>query len=275
MTAIAVPPPPFQSRQEPGRIPAGVLAVLVHLAFFALIVFGVSWQVKPTEPITAELWDNLPPQKIVTPPSEPVLPPAVKSEPPPMRVPEKVAPKEVIKPDAADIELKARKEQAEKKALEARELAQKLAEKKKREQEHQQEILKKKQADEAKRKADEARNAEIAAKRAADEKARAEVAARAMHDAALKGYAQRIADLIRNRANIPDTVTGKPVVQVKVRLLVNGVVFDAQLVKPSGNRVYDEAVERAINGIRQWPLPESPEILGSRRELILNIEHEK
>ena len=98
---------------------------------------------------------------------------------------------------------------------------------------------------------------------------------RTARDAAAKQYAYKIAALIRNRANIPDTVSGKPALTVRLRLLVNGVVFDAKIIKPSGNRVYDEAVERAINGIRQWPLPENPELLGGSRELNLNIEHER
>ena len=101
---------------------------------------------------------------------------------------------------------------------------------------------------------------------------RREAAAR---NAALQDYAAKISALIRNRANIPDTVSGKPALTVRLRLLVNGVVFDAQIIKPSGNRVYDEAVERAINGIRQWPLPESADLFGGRRELNLNIDHER
>jgi hypothetical protein len=60
-----------------------------------------------------------------------------------------------------------------------------------------------------------------------------------------------------------------------LKLLVNGVVFDAQVVKPSGDRVYDESVERALSGIRQWPLPDNPELFGGRRELILNINYDR
>ena len=81
--------------------------------------------------------------------------------------------------------------------------------------------------------------------------------------------------MIRQRANIPESVAGKPIVEVKLRLLVNGAVLDAQVVKASGNRAFDDAVERAINGIRQWPLPDDASILGGRRELILRIEHER
>jgi hypothetical protein len=58
-------------------------------------------------------------------------------------------------------------------------------------------------------------------------------------------------------------------------LLTNGTVFEATVGNPSGNKAYDDAVERAINGIRQWPVPDNPEILGRQRELLLNIKHER
>ena len=114
----------------------------------------------------------------------------------------------------------------------------------------------------------------------ADDKARAEQAAReasaaAARNASLNEYGARIAKLIRDRANIPDSVTGRPEVQVRVRLLVNGVILDAQVVRPSGDKVYDDAVERAINGIRTWPEPENAALFGGRRELNLNIRHER
>jgi colicin import membrane protein len=48
--------------RQPGRIRAVILAVLVHAAFFGLIVFGVTWQSRQEAPLQAELWDKLPPQ---------------------------------------------------------------------------------------------------------------------------------------------------------------------------------------------------------------------
>ncbi|MBL8519503.1 MAG: TonB C-terminal domain-containing protein [Betaproteobacteria bacterium] len=243
----------ISARVEPGRLPAAILAGLVHLGFFAVLVLGVSWQVRHPPQVVAELWEQLPPLKV--------------PEPPPPE-PEKVVVKDeplTVKPDVAaaqkeDIALKARK------AKEQREREEKeLLEKKKKA-----EAEKKKREEEAARKAQKA-----AEDKARAEQAEREAAAQASRNAALNDYASRIRALITSRANIPDTVSGKPAVQVKLRLLVNGAVFDAQVVKPSGNRVYDEAVERAINGIRNWPLPANAELFGGRRELILNIEHER
>ncbi len=249
---------PRVARDEPGKLPAALLAMIVHAAFFSVIVFGVSWQVKHPDQVMAELWDQLPSIRNAPepepPPPEPE--PEVKKviEPPPI---EKALPPQ---PTKADIQLKAKQEKAEREKVE-RERAEKAK---------QADLDKKRKEEEAQKKA----------AKAADDKAKADQAARdaavsASRGAAQRDYADKIASLIRNRANIPDTVTGKPVLTVRVRLLVNGVVFDVAVTKPSGNRVYDEAVERAINGIRQWPLPEIADLFGSRRELNLNIEHER
>ena len=258
-------------RTEPGRLPAAILAMMVHSAFFALIVFGVSWQVKHTAPVTAELWDQLPPvqnvREMPPPPTPTPEPEAVKPDPP--RVEPKV---EKIKeappqPSQADIQMQAKREKLEKAEREK----QLREEKALNEKQKLAEVEKKRKEDEAKQKA---------AKKLADDRARSELAAKeataaTARNASLKDYGDKIAKLIRDRANIPDTVTGRPEVQVRLRLLVNGVIFDAQVVKPSGDKVYDDAVERAINGIRQWPQPENAELFGGRRELNLNIRHER
>ncbi|MDA8094357.1 MAG: cell envelope integrity protein TolA [Betaproteobacteria bacterium] len=47
-------------RSEPGRVPAGVLAVLVHVLFLALIIFGVTWHVHEPAPVQVALWKDLP-----------------------------------------------------------------------------------------------------------------------------------------------------------------------------------------------------------------------
>ena len=250
---------PLRARGEPGKLPAALLALIVHAGFFAVIVFGVTWQVKHPEPVMAELWDQLPSIRNMPAPPAPTPPepePEVKKivEPPPVEKP--VPPQ----PSKADIQLKAKNEKLEREKVERERI----------EKQKQTELEKKRKEEEAQKKV-----AKAAADKTRTEQAAREVAVGAARDAAQKEYAAKIAALIRNRANIPDTVSGKPELTIRLRLLVNGVVFDAQIVKPSGNRVYDEAVERAINGIRQWPLPENAELLGARRELNLKIEHER
>jgi colicin import membrane protein len=234
----------------------------VHAAFFALIIFGVSWQVKAPEPIAAELWSALPnvPVPVVEPPPPD---PSPTPTPTPVKPPEPPVESKPA-PTKADIALKAKKERDEK-----------------LKQERAAEAAKKKAADD-KRKADgeKQREAEEAKRKAAEEKVRAEAeareaAVRTAREAAVRDYMSRIAALINSRTNVPDSVIGKPEIQVRVRLLTNGSVFEASISRSSGNRAYDDAVERAIAGIRQWPVPENPEILGRQRELLLNIRHER
>ena len=62
-------------RPQPGRVRAIVLAVAVHAAFIALIVFGVRWQSMPTPRVVAELWDKLPTQQKAAPPAPQPEPP--------------------------------------------------------------------------------------------------------------------------------------------------------------------------------------------------------
>lgn len=268
-------------RHDQGRFPALILALVVHAIFFALLIFSVSWQVKPTAPLMAEVWDSLPSSRNAPAPT-PAPTPAPQPEPKPPPVEPPIAKKpplpEVEKappqPTKAEIDLKLKQERevVEKRVREEKELVdKKKAEDVKKEQDKKKEELLKKQRDEvANQKAlDNTIKQEQAASQARENQARA------AQQAAQSDYAGKIAALIRARANVPDTVTGRPKVQIQLRLLVNGVVFDAKVIKPSGNPVYDEAIERAINGIQTWPLPDRPELLGSTRTLILNIEHER
>ncbi|HZW24512.1 MAG TPA: cell envelope integrity protein TolA [Gallionella sp.] len=78
---------------EPYRLPAGLLAVAVHGAFFALLYFGFSWQTEPPATMSVELWDSIP-SKAVAPPK--VEEPPVE-EPPPE--PEALPEPEIALPD--------------------------------------------------------------------------------------------------------------------------------------------------------------------------------
>lgn len=255
-------------RREPGRATAAVFALAVHVGFFALIVFGVSWQVKTPTPLSAEIWDSLPVRNVAQtlPPPEPV-----REVPPPPEVSKPEPPPKAAPPTKADIALKLKKEREEKAAseLKQREDKKRADDKKKADDEKQREVREQtqKRAEETKRKAEEDL-------RRAENEAR-EAAVRSAREKALSDYTGKIAALIRSRANIPDSVTGQPEIQLRVRLLTNGTVFEANVARPSGNRAFDDAVERAIVGIRQWPVPDNPEILGRQRELLLNIKHER
>ncbi len=267
-------------RHERGRFPALLLALVVHAIFFAILIFSVSWQVKPSAPLMAEVWDSLPPSRnapapvppVATPTPPPVEPPIAKKTPPPEV--EKAPPQ----PTKAEIDLKLKQERevVEKRARDEKELVdKKKADDTKKEQDKKKEELLKKQRDELlnQRALDNKIKEEQAASQARESQARA--AAQAAQKAAASDYAAKVVALIQSRANIPDTVTGRPKLQVKISMFVQGTVNDVVIVKPSGNPVYDEAIERAIRGIQQWPPLDRPELLGPERSLIANIGHER
>lgn len=271
-------PPGLEKRRQPGRLRSIVLAVLVHVAFFALIVFGITWQNPPTAPVQADLWSKLPPAKAApraSPPPEPKPAPKAepKPEPPPVKPPEP-KPEEVKppKPDPAIAE-KAAREKAER---EKREKAEQDKRERLEKQKKEEDARRKREQEEAakKKREEEKRRQEEEQAKAAAEQVRA--AAAAARQSEIDSFVNKIKAKIRSRANIPDTVTGKPEVQVRIRVLPGGEVLDISIVKSSGNRVYDTAIERAIRSAQPLPVPPpNSELFPQFRDLILNIEHDR
>ena len=118
---------------DPGRLASGFMAFSVHVLFFGLLFFGLSWQKKPVGPVLVELWGELPEPERRPAVIEPQMPrpvPEVKKQlpppPPPPRMPKEVAPP---KPTAAEIDLK------EKRRLQKEEEARQLEERKQAEAE--------------------------------------------------------------------------------------------------------------------------------------------
>ena len=280
-------PPALEKRRQPGRIRAFILAVCVHIAFFALIVFGITWQSSPTAPLVAELWDKLPPIKSAPPKPEPepakpqpeppkpeppkpepekkVEPP--KPEPPPKPLEKKtpVVKPEPPKPDPAIAE-KAKREKEKREKLE-REQEEKRKQEEIRKKREEQETARKKAEEDKRRREEDARKREA-------EKARAEAAAKRQSE--VEKYINDIRNKIRGKANVPDTVTGNPEVHVHLRILPGGEVLEATVTKPSGNRAYDAAIERAIRSASPLPVPPpDSELFPQFRDLNLNIRHER
>ena len=267
------PPPALEKPRQPGRIRSVFLAVAVHAAFFALIVFGVTWQSRPDVPVQAELWDKLPPAPSKAAPKaepKPAEAEPVKEQPEPVKTapkPPEVKP-EPLKPDPA-IAKKLEREKREKEKQEKAELerAQKQKVDEARKKRDKEETEKKKREEEKRRKDDELAKAEA-------EKARAQAAVAKKSE--IDGYIERIKNSIRGRANVPDTVTGNPEVQVRIRVLPGGEVLDITITKRSGNPTYDAAIERGIRSASPLPVPAaSSELFPQFRDLTLNIRHER
>lgn len=278
-------PHSLRKRPQPGRVRAIVLAVAVHAAFIALIVFGVRWQSMPTPPVVAELWDKLPTQQKAAPPPpqptppkpEPVKPPEPAKPPP---EPPKPAPEEVKPPPKPDPEIAEKAEREERQRVEqereekAREkAAREEAAKKKKQQE---EAARKKQEQERlakeKREQDERRKEE---QRKLAEAEQARAAAASARQLEMQKWVDRIKAKILSRANVPDTVATGTEVSVRIRILPGGDVLDIA-VTSSTSPTYSAAIERAIRSAQPLPVPDpNSELFPQFRDLTLNFRHER
>lgn len=239
------------------RVLAGGLALVMHAAFFVLIVFGVTWQQKHVDTaMVVDLWRDLPVAEAPEPPPPPP-PPAVKPEPPKPapRVEAQPPPKPEVVPKA-DIALKEKQEKdrqekekklKEQQALEAKKLAAEKQRQAEADQKKRAEALKKQQA------------AEAEAKRIAAEEAKVREAAAAQQAAAQRKEIDKYLDGIRARVRravvVPPNIPGNPEAELVVTLLPGGEVLDVKLRKSSGHAAYDAAVERAIRQAQPFSVP--------------------
>ncbi|MDE2342691.1 MAG: TonB C-terminal domain-containing protein [Betaproteobacteria bacterium] len=256
---------------------AWLMALVVHLVFVVVLVFGVAWHQKVTPPMQAELWDNIPAPATVTrpvpptplpPPPPPPAPVKAPEPPPPAPAPPKPAP--VKTPAAADINLKKKAE--EKKAAEKKEAERKLA--KKRERELAEEIrqqraaaLKEEEQDQARREAEEARRRQAALVAKAAQKAKA---------ALIDRYKLAIINKIKANTDVPEGVPDGLTLEVDITVLPTGeILTPVKVVKSSGNAPYDQAVLRGIMRSQPLPLPSEPELRRDFRTTHLQLKHEK
>lgn len=300
----------LNGQREPERALSGALSVAVHLIFLVMLLFTVTWQRKPPEPVSVDLWQDLPstpgPKPAPQPPREevkpPPPPPKVEAKPPPPPPPPKAEPKPEPKPDIA-LKEKLEREKREKERLEhekvEREKREKeriekqkqleedkrIEEQKKREEQkklERQKLEEQKRAEEQKRlekqaKLDEQRQFEEIRAREARElaaaQARREQAAAA---AAAQGKADaeaiaRIRSRIRSFIVLPQEISGNPEAEFDVVVLPGGDVLSVRLVKSSGVAAYDSAVERAILKAQPLPVPSEPASFARFRNLHLKF----
>ena len=241
------------------RAVSGAMALVMHALFFALLVFGVSWQKRQPEAMIVDLWNNLPPVSTpkpepapeVKPDPEPPRPPppkveakpVPKSEPKPEPKPAaKAEPKPTVKPDIALKEKKEKERKAQEQAR-AEKQKQELAEK----QKQQLAALKERQAKEAAVQRA-AREQEDALKKMAQQQASAQ-------EKLKNEYIERIRTKIRRFIVDPPSLQGNPEVQFDIIVLPGGEVLGVKTKKPSGQIAWDNAVERAILKAQPLPLP--------------------
>jgi colicin import membrane protein len=218
---------------EPYRFSAGVLALMVHFAFFSVLYFGVHWQSRPPEGFMVEMWDNLPNTEVV-PEQKPIS--STKMEPIP--APKVVAP---VSPSVkADIEVRDKKSKKARQEAELKEL-----------------------------KKYEANSERI--RKAEQQRIRAEVSVATKVQ--VERYRDLIINKIRrNRKEVADVPASAEAI-FKVTLLPDGTLMDDPvLVKSSGFPAYDEAAERAILSAEPLPVPTEVSLQKMFRELKLSIK---
>jgi len=238
---------------EPNRLPAGILALLVHGMFFALLYFGLNWNRHAYLPatMTVQLWSSLP-DEVAAPPVTPKLEEVV---PPPQ--PEKIARPDIVipekkKPVPVPVAVPKPKPEIKKPASKA--------------------------VKATKPKPDTAKSARQSAeaRRIADQQTslqQAEQARQAEQDAAIDKvvdeYTAKITAKIRRNIYMPQNVANDARAEFLVTLLPGGTVLNAVRIKSSGNAAYDDAVERAIKKSDPLPLPPDVTLFNRFRELDL------
>ena len=223
--------------EEPGKRISVVMALTVHLALAALLVYGVHWQTAPPENIEVELVRSIQgpaPQRI-----EPLPDPVPEPKPVPQAEPKPVPPS--IKPDIA---LKP----AEKpKPVTKPEPASTLnpLEWLKRESEH---LVQQKQVN-----ADQQRVNDITARQTS---------------AALAAWTDKVKAKIRGYIVRVGSATGIPEAIYEITLLPDGsLVGDPRQKKSTGNPALDGAIESAILKSSPLPKPDDPDIFQRVLEL--------
>ena len=251
--------------REPYQLPAGILALAVHGAFFALLYFGFTWRALPPVTMSVELWQSIP-ETVTAPPVQPkieqpkieeIVPPKVEEVPPPP--PPEVKP-EIVLPEKKKIETKpVEKKPVEKKPVEKKVVEKKPVEKKQVEQKTVEQKPVEPEVVEQKP------DTRIADEQAARE--RAEQAAAV--DRAVDEHKNKIAAKIRRNIVMPPNVPNDAQAEFLVRVGPGGTVLIVELIRSSGNPAYDAAVDRAIHKSEPLPLPPDAALLNRFRELKL------
>ncbi|MFO1306330.1 MAG: cell envelope integrity protein TolA [Burkholderiales bacterium] len=270
---------PRRPHRTRGKGWAFVLALAVQLGFLAVLVFSIQWQNRRPDPISAELYappapkapvveqpPPPPPQpqpepKPAPPPPAPVPAPVPQPAPPPKPVPAVPQPD----PRAAEIALKAKQEQERKQKEEADRRQRELEEKRKLEERKQAEAKERQQKEMAAMRAQAERETQLRAQAEREQQLRAQAAkelaqreAQQAAEASARSKAEadwirRIQAKVKGNVIVPSDIAGNPEAIFEVVQLPTGEIIEATLRKSSGNRAYDDAVQRAI--IKSSPLP--------------------
>ena len=242
----------FAPTSDGGQGRALILALAVHALLLLALNWGTLWSQQPQDmSVEAELWSAIP--QPVAPkselPPEPDVPPTPEPEPqpePPSPVAPPVKPSETAKP-VVDPQIaidKLKKKQVEEKLQQAQE--DKKAKRKAEKEEEAKLKAKEKQEAEARHQAAVKRLQSMAG--SAGTPVDTGVAPKASGPSA--SYIGRLRAKVKPNITFPDNllqnVVGNPTAEVEVTCSPSGKIEDVNLLKPSGNKAWDDEV---VNGL--------------------------
>ena len=244
-----------------------LLSAAVHLLLLAALFFGVQWKSKAPTAVEVEVWRAAAPST-VAPPPRPEPPPPPKPEPKPEP---KIEPTPLAKPDIAIKDEKKKKEEPKKpekpepRKEEARKPEPKKPEPKREEPDWKKELAnEQKQIEQQKAIQDQQAKAAAEASQLARIKADQAAAGRA---AGLADYVSKIRGKVRGNIVLPPSIQGNPEAILEITQLPSGEIINVRIRKSSGNRLLDEAIERAIRKSDPLPTPDKPELFQRILEL--------
>lgn len=233
------------------QLPAGILALAVHGAFFALLYFGFTWQATPPAVMNVTLWQSLPNERVmserVTPPVAPVL----VTTPPVLPVPLKTP----VIMTKSEISLPFTKQQA--KGIEIPPTT----------------LISSKKEEITTVKTAIPKPSELTAEELQAARDQVEQSVQAAENLRLiEEYSGKINGKIKRNIVMPPDVPNNARAEFSVTLLPGGSVLNARLIQSSGNLAYDTAVERAILKSNPLPIPSDVKLFNRFRELKLGFQ---
>ena len=250
-----------------------LLALLAHVLLVTALTWGVRWK-RDAAQVTAEaeLWSSVPlaaaPRLVETPPAPAAEPPAPQPVTQPVTQP--VAPPLASKADIAlEREKQRQKTERQQAALKLeQQRRQQAALDKKREQEQQAALEKKKKAEQSTKVADAAKSkqeAEQAKQEAAKLETQRQLNMQRMAGLAgasgapsatgsapqsaapSAGYAARVVASIKPNVVFTEEPVGNPSVDIELRAAADGTIVSSKVIKSSGNKAWDDAVQKGID----------------------------
>ena len=214
-------------RLESGYSGSFALSFAIHAVLLTVIFFGVRWQSSPPQTVTVELWE--PPQPVVAP-----KPPPPKVEPEPPKPEPKIEKPEIVEKPAPKPKPEVKPKPVPPKKADDREFQRQMREQLALEQ------------------------------AAAQERQLKEL----VTSRALAAWTDKIRAKIRGNILLPPDLVGNPEALYEVTLLPTGEVLgQPKLIKSSGHKGYDDAIERAILKSSPLPKPDPASLFQRRLEL--------